>query len=160
MHLRWMSAFGVAGVAGAGCVFSPTSGESRCPGAPFTVQGFASAPGASLTVEAFNDDSGVWEPVAGATAVTGGTTFGGRTLYVFSVSVTLGDQHFSAFTPDAFASVRVREEGGALTQLGTYDSDGVGCVTNRVFDEGEDWFAAGFECRSDGSPVLSLVCIG
>lgn len=156
----WISAFAVLGVGAAGCVYSPNDGDSRCPGAPFTLQGFASAPGATLTVEAFNDDTDVWEPVSSTTATTGPTTFGGRTLYSFSASVTLGDQHFTPFTPDAFASVRVREQGGALALLVTYDAGGVGCVVDHVFDEGDDWYAAGYECRSDASPVLSLICVG
>src|SRR5262245_54638183 len=60
----WVSAFAVLGVVGAaGCVYSPNDGDSRCPGTPFRIDGFASAPGATLTVEAFNDDTDVWEAV-------------------------------------------------------------------------------------------------
>jgi hypothetical protein len=143
-----------------GCVTAPYNHQSECPNNAFTVTGFAQNPGATVQVQAFNDDTSAWEVVATTTASGSGLTFGGNTAYSWSSSVTLADRHFTPFTPDAFASLRVREVNGSLSYLVTFESDGISCVVDKVFNQNESWFAAGWECRSPASPVVSLVCIG
>lgn len=141
-----------------GCVYTPNSGDVICPNTAFTVAGFAEHAGATVHVEALHDN-GTWNTVGTATASTSPFNYGGNTAYAFSTSVTLGLAYYSNFTPDAFASLRVREEGGTLAFLISFDGDGVSCVFDGVND-GDSWFAAGVNCAGENSPNVVLTCIG
>jgi len=155
----WAAAV-IVSIAAMGCVTSPANGDSQCPGGGFPVSGFAEHPGATVQVEAFNVAASAWEVVASATASTSAFTFGSNTAYSWSTTVTLAARHFTAFTPDAFASLRVREVGGSLSNLITFDHDGISCVVDKVVNQNMTWFAAGWACRSASTPVISLTCIG
>jgi len=141
-----------------GCVYTPNSGDVICPGSTFNLAGFAEHAGATLQIQALHDN-GTWVTVAIAVASTSPFTYAGNTAYTFSTDVTLGLEYYSSFTPDAFASLRVREVGGSLGYLVSFDGDGVSCVFDRVGD-GDTWFAAGFNCAGDNSPNIVLTCIG
>jgi len=141
-----------------GCVYTPTSDDLICPGTTFNLAGFAEHAGATLRIEALHDN-GTWNTVASAVASTSPFTYAGNTAYTFSTNVTLGSQYFSSFSPDAFATLRVRELGGSLSFLVSFDGDGVSCVFDEV-GEGSTWFAAGFNCAGENSPNIVLTCIG
>ncbi len=143
-----------------GCVTAPHNRQSVCPGNRFAVNGYTQNPNAVIEIEALNDDTNIWERVRTTTSNSSGTTFGGDTAYLWATRVTLGDQHYSPFRPDAFAKLRVREAGGTLDFLFTFDQGGVQCVIDEVIQEGSTWFAAGLACRSDQSPEITLICIG
>lgn len=142
----------------AGCVYTPDSDDIICPGTSFNVQGFAEHAGATLRIEALHDN-GTWNTVGTAIASTSPFNYGGNTAYSFSTNVSLSTDYFSSFTPDAFASLRVREVGGTLSFLISFDGDGVSCVFDAV-GEGDSWFAAGANCAGENSPNIVLTCIG
>lgn len=61
---------------------------------------------------------------------------------------------------DPSVTLRARELNGDLSTLISFDQGGITCVQDKVDDEGEDWFAAGWACKSSSSPEVVVYWIG
>ena len=99
------------------------------------------------------------------------TTMAGNTAYAWSMrrfnldaEVSNPDDYWSfngcALNSSWYKSqFEAKEVGSPLDTLVTFDSDGEGCVLDRIKQLGESWFTAAQACVSPGSPVVTLKCV-
>lgn len=156
----------LAAVATTGCVTDPSNGEHFHGDTPTLFAGFAGAPGATVEVQVHNKNTDQWEVLSTTTSTSNATDFGGRNVYHWTTTGTILDFNF----PNTFcrltancvpqlgatASVRVMELGSSVSQMVTFEADGLNCTVDGVND-GEDLFLSAWNCRSPDSPELELV---
>lgn len=149
-----------------GCVVTEPAGVSPFNSETFT--GFASQPGATVQLYAFSKQTNAWELAADTTTLssTTPTTYGGRTVYSWTMQSTLLDVATDWCRVDSSCStggegdlrIQFREVGGEFSPLLTFDDGGFACTTTAV-NNGGDLFASAWNCRGQVFDELRFVVI-
>ena len=150
---RLSKCFMIAMIAGttASCVIEPIDQTHiASKSTPVDVVGFASAPNATMRIDALNVQTSTWQQIAMAQSSATPTNNNGTLLYLFSRdNLTIPAQYWKpgqCGTPHK-ARLRVREDGGSLSPLATFDQAAHDCLFDEI-GEGTPWFDAGLSCFS------------
>ena len=149
------------------CVTGPTNQTWVTPHNRIHFSGYASKPGAVIEIKAYNKRRRLWTTVGTATSESRATALGSDTLYFWHTNVLFTSQaqwqcfwgsntsglECSIPPGSAYAKVKVSQVG--LIDLITFERGFFSCV-NQKLNAGKGGIAAGYECRSPSSPILTL----
>jgi len=155
-----LSALTAAALGATGCVTDPVRDDNQLHrlGENVIFQGYASRPGATVVLQAYNQKTGTWEETGDeVTASTTPLTVGDLDLYSWRLEHRLRQAGTIEDTWCLFnrecervigggVTYRVREPGGKMPTLFTYDHDDMACTLRRMNEEHEALVKAYMGC--------------
>lgn len=139
------------------CVISPNNGDKLPDDGIVRFQGFTARPSLEVSIHLKNQDSNSWKKLASVNSTYSPTNIGGTNMYPYAVDVSvvgLDPESYSMETADGHRyDFKVLQDN--KYKLITFDEGGLKCAGDKMV-EGLNGFVAGFQCRSEDYPVLSL----
>jgi len=138
------------------CVYQPESDDGSIfrSDREAVFKGFASQAGAEVELYGYNRVTNRWDLFASTHASSSPINYGGRMLYHFVIrhrldtTDTLFIDYFTSPPLGGWVDYRVREPGGPLGTLLTFDPGGLSCTIDRV-NHGEDVYLAAWACKAE-----------